>query len=92
VKELRHGRRGQRWSAARALEGSSGPAAACRRARVDVEVLQRDGSRRNRTEGNEAARGGSLAWAATEGPAARQGRGERGSGSRRRSSKGAEEQ
>jgi hypothetical protein len=49
------------------------------RARME---LRRGGSGHTRTEGNEAAHGDNLARTAAEGPAAWQGRGERGSGSR----------
>jgi hypothetical protein len=53
------------------------------RARME---LRRDGSGQTRTEGSEAEHGGSLARAAAEGPATRQGRGKRGSGNRRKRS------
>jgi hypothetical protein len=50
------------------------------RARMEV---RRGGSGPTRTEGNEAAHGSNLARMAAEGPATRQGRGKRESGSRK---------
>jgi hypothetical protein len=45
--------------------------------------VRRSGSGQTRTEGNEAAHGSNWARTAAEGPATRQGRGERESGSRK---------
>jgi hypothetical protein len=50
------------------------------RARMEV---RRGGSGSTRTEGNEVAHGSTLARTAAEGPATRQGRGQRESGSRK---------
>jgi hypothetical protein len=83
-RRLRHADAAQRWSARVEQQRDVGQGRA-RLGRARME-LRRGGSGQTRTEGSEAEHGGSLARAAAEGPATRQGRGERGSGNRRRRS------
>jgi hypothetical protein len=81
---LRHADAAQRWSARVEQQHDAGQGRV-RLGRARME-LRRGGSGQTRTEGSEAEHGGSLARAAAEGPPTRQGRGERGSGNRRRRS------
>jgi hypothetical protein len=83
--ELRARRGGVRAEGGRPQQVWCGPRMHARFGRARME-LRCDGSGQTRTEGSKAEHGGSLARAAAEGPVMRQGRGECGSGNKRKRS------